>query len=93
MITSMRKRIGQRVRHVTKATDAPPFRVDSSAVEYRGTEEGQPMENTMTSADPSTPPLLKLDCLQPLPRCPQCGTAVGFGQGRCHGCDRRLRGV
>ncbi|HUV61471.1 MAG TPA: hypothetical protein VMW71_04810 [Thermoplasmata archaeon] len=88
-IFSLRKRRAERSRPEAPAKiEAPAYRESEEAFEYSGPRRGQAVDDALQAEDRNV--LLKAN-LKPLPRCPECATAVGDGQRECHHCGRGLR--
>jgi len=86
---SLRKRRAERPKPGAPATaEAPAYRVSEEAFEHRGPRLGGAVDDALIAQDRNV--LLKAN-LKPLPRCPECATAVGDGQRECHHCGRGLR--
>jgi hypothetical protein len=72
------RRRGKNVEAVTgPPKQAPAYRRDDGAVEYRQEQGGVVPDKVAPKVDPR---------FRPLPRCRRCGTALGFGQEKCHSC-------
>lgn len=63
---------------------APAYRRDEGAVEYVQEQRGAAPDKATAKAGATDPRF------RPLPRCPRCGTAIGFGQDKCHSCGDEL---
>ena len=90
MFSLRRGRGASRAKEPHVDTEELTYSSDEEAFEYRD----QRLERTITEKDLSMIEnlLLKAD-LKPLPRCPECGTAVGNSQRSCHTCGENLRNV
>ena len=88
MFSLRRKRTGPRPERTPADMGGPVYPRHEDAIEYRGTQLSRAIDDgTVTVAENL---LLKAD-LKPLPRCPECMTAVGSSQRSCHTCGRDLR--
>jgi hypothetical protein len=91
---TLRKRGKGRGARVGAGKGMPPqYRRDDRAVEY-GTERAR-QENAPIADEPHpTQEKAGSDVgFRPLPRCPGCGTAMGFDQRECHSCGREQKKV
>lgn len=73
------------------ARDIPSYRRDERSVEYDSIAKVD--EPTVGPADGKDAAVeVAGDDFQPLPRCSHCGTAIGYNQRICHGCEKESRG-
>jgi hypothetical protein len=86
---SLKKRKTMRPKPASpEVEDAPVYHVCEDAFEYGGPRKGRADDDALRPEDRNL--LLKAG-VKPLPRCPECATAVGDGQRECHHCGRGLR--
>lgn len=68
------------------ASGLPVYSVNPAHTDYY-----RPAHDTNTQQTPKEKPVKSVDPrTTPLPKCPGCGTAVGFGEKRCSKCGRDL---
>lgn len=82
-----RRRKERRAADANGTADKPPYRRDDEAVEYGRRRVGEGRQTADERKGKEPPPGFR-----PLPRCPRCGTAMGFDQRRCHSCGMKSTG-